>query len=224
MAERKWALGTVTLVAIGAGVLSGCGLAFSQSFEDDTVVTEEITAVRFDSSNGKITLTGDRAATEVSMHRKVEYRGDRPEGPSHRVEDGVLMLGGCGRGCSVDYELDLPAGLPVSGETDNGEVRLSAVGEVDVRTDNGEITLDGAAGPVVVRTSNGEIDLTLDTPQDIRAETDNGEITATVPAGAYQVSADTDNGDLDIEIPNNPAGEHRIDLTTDNGSVRVRSA
>lgn len=224
MAERKWALGTVTLVAIGAGVLSGCGLAFPESFEDDTVVTEEITAVRVEGSNGDVRLTGDHTATEISLHRKVEYRGDRPEDPSHRVEDGVLILGGCGRGCSVDYDLDLPAGLPVSGETDNGDIRLSAVGEVDVRTDNGSITLDGAAGPVVVRTSNGELDLTLDTPQDIRAETDNGEITATVPAGSYQVSTETDNGDLDIEIPHDPAGAHRIDLTTDNGSVTVRSA
>lgn len=223
MAERRWALGTVAVVAIVAATLSGCGLMFSQSFEDDTVVTEKITEVRFDGSDGTVTLNGDPAATEVSIHRRVEYRGSRPEYATHQVEDGVLKLEGCGRGCSVDYELDLPADLPVRGETSNGDLRLFAVGEVDVRTANGSVTLDGAAGPVVVRTNNGRVELTLDTPQDILAETDNGDITATVPAGTYRVSTATDNGDLDIGIADDPDGEHRIDLTTSNGSISVRS-
>lgn len=225
MGQRMRVLGTVALVAAGTAGLSGCGLAFSERFEDDPVVTEEITEVRIDNDNGDITVTGDAATTEVALHREVEYRGERPEEPSHRVEGGVLVLGECPiAGCSVRYELELPAGVPVTGKTDNGEIRLSGVGEVDVRSDNGGITVDGAAGPVTIRTSNGEIDLTLDTPQDIRAETDNGEITATVAAGTYQVSAQTDNGDLDIGIPDDPDGEHRIELVTDNGSVTVRSA
>lgn len=224
MGQRKRVLGTVALVAATAGMLSGCGLVFSESFEDDSTISEEIVAVRIDGSNDEVTLRGSSTATEVSMHRKVEYRGVRPEDPTHRIEDGVLVLGGCGSRCSVEYELDLPAGLPVSGETDNGAIRLSGVGDVDVRTDNGPITVDGAAGPVSVQTSNGDVDLTLDTPQDVRAETDNGEITATVAEGTYQVSAETDNGDLDIGIPDDPGGEHRIELSTDNGSVTVRSS
>jgi hypothetical protein len=205
-------------------MLGGCGLLARSSFEDDTVLTAEITSVRIDGSSDSVALRGDDTATEVSVHRKVEHRGSRPEDPSHRVEDGVLVLGGCGQNCSVDYTVDLPAGLPVSGETSNGAISVSRVGVVDVRTDNGTITVDGATGQVTVRSSNGEIGITLDTPQDVQAEANNGAITVTVPDGSYQVSAQTDNGSTDIGITHDPAGEHRLDLTTDNGSITVRPA
>lgn len=224
MGTRQRLLATLAPVAIGAGALSGCGALDRSTFEDDTVLAEEITAVRMDLSNDSVTLRGDDTSAEVSVHRRVEHRGSRPDDPSHRVAGGVLVLGGCGRNCSVEYTVDMPAGLPVSGETSNGSIDLSGVGEVDVRADNGPVTLDGAAGPVAVQTSNGEIELTLETPQDVRAEADNGDIEVTVPEGTYQVSVETDNGSTDIGVAHDPAGEHRLDLTTDNGSITVQLA
>jgi hypothetical protein len=231
------------VVAMGMLSLSACGVLARSTFEDDTVLEEEITSVRLDSSNGRLTLRGDDTAAEVSIHRRVEYRRNRPEDPTHRVEDGVLVLEGCGRSCSVDYTVDLPAGLPVTGETSNGAISLSGVGDVDVRTDNGAVTLEEVTGTVTVRSSNGKIegrglgggpieartdngaiDLTLATPQDVQAETSNGAITITVPDGSYQVSAETGNGSTNIGVADDPAGEHLLELTTDNGSITVNSA
>ncbi|MFK4111750.1 hypothetical protein [Streptomyces sp. NPDC002176] len=59
------------------------------------------------------------------MRREVDYRGDKPQGTTHRIENGVLILGGCGNRCSVNYTVDVPAGVPVSGEVSTGSVRLS---------------------------------------------------------------------------------------------------
>ncbi|MEV5407106.1 hypothetical protein AB0L20_31815, partial [Streptomyces albidoflavus] len=30
------------------------------------------------------------------LHRELDYRGERPSGATHRIEDGVLVLGDCG--------------------------------------------------------------------------------------------------------------------------------
>lgn len=212
------------LLAAGLVVLGGCGLLPRSSFEDEAVVTEPVTSVRLELDNGRVTVRGAADATEVSVHRSVRHRGSRPEDPTFEVTGGVLVLRGCGRNCGVDYTVDLPAGLPVSGATSNGEIRLSGVGEVDVQTANGAITLDGAAGPVVVSTDNGRIDITLEEPQDVWAETSNGAISLTVPGGTYQVSTHTGNGRVDNPIPDDPAGEHRLELSTGNGAITVRAA
>ncbi|MGI5466936.1 DUF4097 family beta strand repeat-containing protein [Streptomyces sp. CA-132043] len=229
-------------VAAGAGALAlaACDAVPGRTFEDDAEVSQKITAVRLDSRAGAVELHGAKGATRVSVHREVSYRGDRPRGASHRVEDGVLVLRGCGERCSVTYTVDLPAGLPVTGGTSAGAIRLERVGKVGVSTDSGAVELTGvsgsvdvrtsngrihgrglAGGPITARTTNGEIDLAPERPQDVRAETSNGAITLTVPAARYDVSARTSNGDKRIGVSDDPDGRYRLDLTTSNGSITV---
>ncbi|MCC5581669.1 DUF4097 family beta strand repeat protein [Microtetraspora sp. AC03309] len=236
-------LGAVVTAGICVSTLGACDLRAKSTLQDDAVVSEKITSVRLESDSGGVTLRGAKNAGEVSVRRLMEYIGDPREGTTYRVENGVLILGGCGRHCSVNYTVDLPAGLPVSGETSSGAVALTDVGEVDVTTTSGAIELDGVTGAVVARTSNGRItgrglngervqartsngaiDLTLATPQDVRAETSNGGITLTVPAGRYKVSARTQNGGKDIGVSDDPAGEHQLDLSTSNGAITVKPA
>ncbi|UNO39990.1 DUF4097 family beta strand repeat-containing protein [Streptomyces sp. MST-110588] len=236
-------LAAIALVGVAVGGVSSCGLWDSSTFEDDGKVSQKITSVRLDNGSGAVEVRGEKDVDEISVHRKVEYRGDRPEGASHRVENGVLILGGCGKSCSVSYTVEVPVGTRVGGQTSNGAVTLSQVGEVDVTTSNGAVKVDDAAGPVKVRTtngritgrglkgksidaetSNGGIELAPATAQDIRAETTNGAVSLTVPAGRYRISAKNDNGHQSIGIPNDPSGDHRIDLTTDNGAITVKAA
>ncbi|MBB4778916.1 DUF4097 family beta strand repeat-containing protein [Actinomadura livida] len=230
------------MAAAGVTALSACGMAFASTFEDDAALEGGITAVELDDIGaGRVTLRG--GASKATVHREVKYRGDRPEGRTHRIEDGVLKLRGCGSRCSVHYTVDLPAGLPVSGDTSSGSIRLSRVGKVDVSTSSGSIHLDDVSGTVKAKTSNGEIEgrglkggetdvetsngeITLRPakPQNIRAKTSNGEIKVTVPAASYRVSARTGNGDRKIDVPNAPSARYGLDLTTSNGDITVRPA
>ncbi|MGW7362909.1 DUF4097 family beta strand repeat-containing protein [Streptomyces sp. NPDC054841] len=242
MRQQLRLFGAVAMAGIGVMGLSACGLVPGSTFEDDAKVTEKITSVRLDSSSGGVTLRGAKNAGKVSLHRSVDYKGDKPEGATHRVEDGVLVLGGCGKDCSVNYTVDLPAGLPVSGETSSGAVSLSQVGKVEVTTSSGRIELDGVAGSVDVETSNGRITgtglqgtgiraktsnggitLTPAKPQDVRAETSNGEIDVTVPSARYKVTVNSNNGDKNIHVDNDPAGQYQVDLTTSNGDITLNS-
>ncbi|GAU66548.1 hypothetical protein SSP35_03_01960 [Streptomyces sp. NBRC 110611] len=255
MNKRACMLGTVALACVGAWGLSGCGLLPGKTFTDDATVSKKITAIRIDGDSGSVTVRGTKSGSPdgtksggsgggtASVHRAVTYHGDRPEGATHRVEGGVLVLGDCGEECSVSYTVEVPAGLPVSGETSNGSVNLTRVGAVDVTTSSGAIELDDVSGAVDVRTSNGriagrglsgthltaetsngDIDLTPATPQNVRAKTSNGGITVKMPKGHYRIAARSSNGSRDITVPDDPAARYRLDLTTSNGSITAKSA
>lgn len=235
---------TTGLVAVMAVTLGACGFGPHSTATDTYTVTDEITAVHLDLEAGSIVVRGDEGATEVGIERTVDYRGTYPERDTHRVEDGVLILSGCGRQCSASYAIELPAGIPVTGETSHGKIDLTSTGEVDVetsngeivltdvdarisaRTDNGEITGTGLGGTegVDVETSNGSIEITLASPQDVRAVTDNGEVVLTVPPGSYRVDASTDLGGTDVTVPSDPDGEFHLDVSSSNGEISIARA
>ncbi|MFJ2737456.1 MULTISPECIES: DUF4097 family beta strand repeat-containing protein [unclassified Streptomyces] len=204
---------------------------------------QRVTSIRLDNRNGDVKVDASAEASTVSVHRKVNYRGDKPSGTSFRVRDGVLVLSGCGRKCGVDYVVKVPAGLPVTGGTSNGGLTLIDVGAVDVHTSNGEIAVTNATGPVKLRTSNGGIDVknvegggidtqtsngevTIETatPQDIKARTTSGSLTVTTQPAQYQISANSSNGDKNVAFENDPSGKYRLDLSASNGDLTVKSA
>ncbi|MFC5187791.1 DUF4097 family beta strand repeat-containing protein [Actinomadura harenae] len=240
MRRQLFALG---LAVAGVVSVSACNPMMDKVFRDDAALTAKVTSVRLDGMKaGSVTVVGGTA--KPSLARTIHYKDNRPEGPTHRIENGVLVLSGCGMDdCSVSYDIKVPAGLPVSGGTTSGSIHLSHVGQVNVTGHSGEITLDDVAGPVVARThngrikgagisgkidaetSNGAIDLTPSKAESVRAKTTNGAITLTVPKdGRYQVTSHTSNGGRDIGVQNDPSAANRLDLTTSNGHIEVRAA
>ncbi|MFE4870229.1 DUF4097 domain-containing protein [Streptomyces sp. NPDC056682] len=240
---RLRSIAAVTLTALAVGGLGACGALNDKVVKDDSKVAQKITSVRIDTASGGVRLRGKQGLGEVAVHREITYRNAKPEGPTYHVENGVLVLESCGSHCSVDYTVDVPAGIPVTGSTDAGALKLSAVGAVRVSTSDGEITVQGASGPVDVHTangainatglkgtgvkaqaSNGSISITPATRQDVRAQTSNGSISVTAPSGPYRVSAQTQNGNKNIGITDSPSAPHQLDLTTGNGAITLKSA
>jgi hypothetical protein len=236
-------LAAVAATGIGVGTLGACGLIPGETFEDSAELPEKVESVRLDSSSGAVRLRSKQTVTKTSVHRSIEYDGDKPGKRTYEVEAGVLTLRGCGDGCSVTYTVDLPPRVAVSGGTSSGGISLAGVGDVDVTTASGAVDLDDVDGTVEVRTtngringrglkgesigartSNGAIDLGLSTPQDVRAKTSNGAVSVTVPDGRYKVSSKTSNGKKNIGLRNDPAGDHTLDLETSNGSITVKKA
>ena len=243
--RRNTRLAAAAGVGITALLLSGCAfLQPPRTLSDAATVDGTITAIEIDDNDGGVFVRGVEGATGISLERTVRYRGDREIDESHSVDGDTLVLGGCGRNCSVTYTLDVPAGLDVSGHTENGEVDLTLVHDVDVETSNGRITLDGVTGTIRAATSNGRIegsglggdggidvssstgaiDLRVDVAQDVEARTSNGSIDLVVPDASYRVDAETSNGNQDIAVPNDDSGEFTLDLSTSNGSITVESS
>ncbi|GAA2430757.1 DUF4097 family beta strand repeat-containing protein [Streptomyces glaucus] len=243
MRQQLRCLGGSAAAVFAAGGLAACGLVGGETFEDSSALSGEIASVRLENGSGGVTVNGTEDGGKLSLRREVEYRGDKPRGVTHRIENGVLILGGCGSRCSVDYTVDVPAGVPVSGEVSSGGIHLNKVGAVKVTTSSGRIEMNGVSGAVEVKTSNGRItgedikgtriraqtsngaiSLTPATPLDVQARTSNGDITLTLPKAGYQVTADTNNGDKAIGVADDPSGEYRLRLKSSNGDITVKNS
>lgn len=236
-------LTTVATAALALGGLSACSALDRKTFEDDAQVPQKITSIRLDNGNGEVEVDASAGTSTTSVHRKVSYRGDKPGGTSFSVENGVLTLSGCGDTCGIDYVVKVPAGLPVTGDTSDGNLTLRQVGAVDVHTSNGDISVAKATGPVKLRTSNGDVDVEdaqggdIDTqtsngevtirtaaPQNIKARTTSGNLTVTTPPADYRISASDSHGNKQVAFENDPSGKYRLDLSTTNGDLTVESA
>jgi hypothetical protein len=232
----------VALAAFTAGGLSACTPLGNKSFEDDTKVSQKVASIRLASGNGGMKVDASADTSTISVHRRVNYRGAKPSGTSFHVENGVLTLSGCGPKCGVDYDVTVPAGLPVAGGTSNGGITLTGVGAVDVHTSNGAIAVTGATGTVKLRTSNGAVDvkdakgggidtrtsngevtIRTATPQNIKARTTSGNLTVTAPPAGYRISVDDSHGHKKVAFANDPSGRYHLDLSTSNGDVTVKS-
>ncbi|MFI6154950.1 DUF4097 family beta strand repeat-containing protein [Kitasatospora sp. NPDC051170] len=242
MRHHRRYTGIVVVAVLATGLITACDptSVTEKTFSDDATVSEKITAVRLDNSAGDLTVHGKSGTDKASVHRKVAYHNDKPGG-STRVENGVLVLGGCGKLCAVDYTVELPPGLPVTGSGSAGGIKLTQVGDVNVKTDHGDISVEDA-GTVEVRTSNGDIKgttlkgdhttaktdnggikITPGKAQNVKANTDNGDVTVVVPAGSYKVSAGTDIGEKHVGVTNDANAKFKIDIGSNIGDVTVKS-
>ncbi|MFD7163985.1 DUF4097 family beta strand repeat-containing protein [Streptomyces violascens] len=237
-------IAAVSLTALAAGALGACGPLDDKTFKDDATVKDRITAVRIDGNSDGFRIRGRKGLDKAAVHREVNYRGkSKPDDTTYHVENGVLVLEGCSGHCSVDYTVDVPAGIPVTGSTEAGALSLSSVGEVKVSTTDGGVKVHDATGPVDIRTTNGSIDadalkgtgitarasngsisLTPATVQNVTAQTTNGSITLTAPSAPYEVSAQTQSGGKKLSIPNTTSAPHHLNLTTSNGDISLRPA
>lgn len=237
---------TIAIVAVfatAATAMSGCAwLAPLERFSDDATLDGSVRSIEIDHPEGRVTIEGVEGATTIEVSRTVSYRGDREIGETAEVRGDVLVLGGCGNNCSVDYTIEVPIGLDVNGATSNGAITLTGVNEVEVETSNGRIELEDVTGGIEATTSNGRIEgrglagdgvrastsngaieLRLETPQEVEAHTSNGAIDLAVPTDgvSYRVETDTSNGSVDVDIDDIADGEFLLDLSTSNGSITV---
>lgn len=227
MGRAVRAVGGIAL--IGAGLAYGAGWLSWSSVDRTGEVAAEVRRVEIDNDSGDVTIrAGDVRETVVRQH--LRYRWDDP-GDAYTVDGSTLLLGGCGWGCTVDYDVVVPRGTAVSGAVDSGNVALEGVADVRVEADSGDITLRlDQVEQVFAHADSGDIDLTVEEGAypsaagggPIEAATDSGDITVAVPAGAYRLAVETDSGDRDIGVPQDPAATRVLRLSTDSGDVSVQ--
>jgi hypothetical protein len=215
-------------------------------FEDDTAVPAEITEIRVTGGTGSVEVRPG-TASRVDIHRTVHYfKPFQPRpGATHRIDGTVLYLD-TNLGTSfpffvaVDYVVDAPAGVRVSGGLSSGSLRLTDVATVDVKSSSGAIALTGVTGDITARSSSGSITgrelhsakidatttsgrLTLDLaePGDVTAHASSGAINVTVPENRYRIDTKVGSGRTHINLANDPAGPYHLDLRASSGAITV---
>lgn len=215
-------------------------------FEDDTSAPAEITEIRVTGGTGSLEVRPG-APAEVKIHRTVHYFKpfqSRP-GATHRIDGTVLYLD-TNLGTrfpsfvAVDYVVEAPAGVRVSGGLSSGSIRLTGISTVDIMTSSGSIAVTGATGDITAKSSSGSItgrelhsakieatttsgklSLDLAEPADVRAQATSGAIRLTVPDSRYRVDTKVSSGQTKINVANDPDGPYHLDLRTSSGAITV---
>ena len=221
-------------VLVGAAavtVLAGCGgVGARLTFNDIEKV--KVTEIVLTGASGNVNVR-TAAVTETTIQRIIHRNSD--PGQSYRMEGSVLHIDtDCGEDCTVDYDIQAPAGVTVSGELRSGDVGLTGVAATDITVTSGDIMVAKAAGPVKAKTTSGDVNVldstgavTIEsTSGDVRAMNAGGPVSALATSGdvdvklsaAASVSAGTSSGDVTVLVP---AGSYLVAAAAASGDAAI---
>jgi hypothetical protein len=235
---------SLSLLMLPLPLLAACEMELSidqghQEFD------EPIEAVVIEIDTGEVQVFG--ADIEgAAMDWAFQWRKGCPAADSY-VEDGVLYIEAhCPPGawaCQTDFQLHVPAGIPVEALVTTGSIQLDQVGAVRAELTTGEIDIEGAAGElemsvttggihayelqadtVFAEVTTGSIDLGLEAPfEQVDAKLITGEIAMEVPEGCYDLDLDVVTGGISttgVSCDCDAAAGIRAEVVT--GSIDIR--
>ncbi|MEU7851602.1 DUF4097 family beta strand repeat-containing protein [Micromonospora parva] len=212
---------TTTLI-----VLAGCDNLSFRRLDYDNTEAVRITTVRVSGGSGDVVVRGTGPASEVRIKRVVRYQGGEPNNTRYEIKGTELVLDtDCGSRCSISYEVTVPEGVAVQGETSSGNVELSRVGAVELQVSSGDVRISGASGAVGVEARSGNIEVSEATAA-VRLRASSGDITARRLAGTVDAEASSGNVDVQLDQPASArvhASSGDVTLLVPQGSYRVRS-
>ena len=88
--------------------------------------------------------------------------------------------------CSASYRIDVPNDVPISIRTEHGDIRLDGYrGSADIATNSGAINVEGYCGFVLgAASASGDVTVTTAcSPERLTLRSDSGDVSATVPPG-----------------------------------------
>jgi hypothetical protein len=141
---------------------------------------------------------------------------------------------------SVDFTVEVPAGVLFNGETVNGSVAATGLtANAEVSTVNGDASLS-TKGTGSAETVNGNVSITMGSSAwtgELEAKTINGSVTVEMPKPTnLEVVANTQNGSITSDFPLMIQGKMsprsirgtignggpKLDLSTVNGEIRLK--
>src|SRR5688500_1441872 len=183
---RLWMIvgSIVTVVALGFGTYGIVNqVAHEEVTETATFSADGLTKLQLYNENGQVEIVGD-AVDEISLTAKVSH-GLRRTVTHADVEGDTLVVDmDCPTGipvwCSVDYRLVVPQDLVVDVRNENGTLTLRDLdGDVTAHGDNGTIELARLSGDVDVETENGSVRAGGLTATEVHARSRHGAVRLT---------------------------------------------
>ncbi|MFC4059434.1 DUF4097 family beta strand repeat-containing protein [Planomonospora corallina] len=217
-------------VAGSALVLSGCGI--SPFATEQAVVSydvpDKVLVLSVDAGAGDIVVKGSERSG-IKVTETLHWSGDKPR-TEHLVEGDTLTLKhrcptGLGfENCTVDYEVEVPAGVRIKAETGAGDITLrSLTGGAEVGTGAGDIDASGLAGKEFAADSGaGDVEAGFTAaPDRVEVETGAGDATVRLPQGPYRVTVETGAGDETVKVADDPSAARTVRVSTGAGDAEV---
>jgi len=207
----------------------------TQSFTASAAFTG-INTVRVVNPNGNINVQLDSAIPNVRVSGVKSTLGPESTDATNRLNQITILAQPLTTNSPIlQIEAVIPVGTGTVTERVDFEIAIPAAADLDLNTQNGNITLEGNTGVVVARTSNGNITIT-DNTGNLNVSTSNGNlelqnivgsVTGTTTNGSITVVAQiptlgtinlTDSsGPIELQVPSSTAAN--LTLNANNGTI-----
>ncbi|WP_410563170.1 DUF4097 family beta strand repeat-containing protein [Amycolatopsis sp. cmx-4-61] len=226
MARPLLAVGGIVL--IGVGLATAFGWGWGSDFRNTDTLSQTIRSVKLEADSGSVKIRAGSGPSTVRQEVGYHWRS-KPTGPFYRVEGDQLVLGSCGMNCTVDFEVVVPAGVPVTGDIDSGGLDVAGASSVDVHVDSGHARVEDVTGAVKLRMDSGSIDLADVGPVQVQSESGgitgsevHGPVDVTSSSGSVEftlvqandVKVHAESGSIALTVPSGP---YRIEGGSDSG-------
>ena len=252
--QGRWIWGVSGLVTAAALAIPGARLITSPGTDGDNVyahpqhvvtrietVPQPVTSLLVQSYGGHVQVTSGQV-NRVQVTETVAYdQGTHPPVLTQSVSGGRLSLSdpACSdSGCTVDFDVTVPADVTVTASTGGGQVAVSGIAGANLASSGGPVRATLIRGPLTVDTGGGSLDVRgLGGP--LRAETEGGPLVAqdlaaaaTITTGGgsamisfatvpENVSVSTEGGPATLAVPGGP---YNLTANSDGGPQSVRIA
>ena len=223
--KRRTAAAALTALAILP--LTACSNALTTTDELNYQIDQSLSELVIDARAGSIAIeVGDGPITVTEQHR---YSRSKPA-TAHQVDGQTLRLteSGCRTAaghCEVSYRIRMPKAMSGQINAKAGTVEVDGLaGDLHVATLAGSVEGHSlSSADVTVQTEAGETTLRFaDAPRLVRASTSLGAVELRLPGStAYAVDIQTTLGDSSVDVDQNPASAHRIEVRSKVGSVKI---
>ena len=199
-------------------LLSSCGGL--QGDEGSFVLEQSIEALSIEVETGSVEVVASDGEARVDWTRT--WNAGCPD-IDVQVDGGVLQVvgdcSGLGWGCSTDFRIQVPAGIPTRADLVTGDLYLEQMGAVSAALTTGDLLLDGAQGALDLDVVTGSVQgRDLDAPA-ARVEVTTGNIELELEGEFDELCAEITTGSLWLQVP---AGSYDLDLDVVTGGIELQ--
>jgi len=230
-----WSLvlvGSATTLSIAGAVL---GVLWVSSAKTHTVTSHlpaSLRGIELHVQSGDVAIVG---GSQTGVAISTSNRSVFGHGPRERrsLRAGILQISsGCPQmvvgSCSANYRIDVPNDVPISIRTEHGDIRLDGYrGSADIATDTGAIRVEGYCGFVLgAASASGNVTVSSAcSPERLTLRSDSGDVSATVPPGNYRIQAASNAGATSVRgLTDDGGAPWAIQVLSNTGSVKLGAA
>ncbi len=218
---RLWILvGSVVTVAVLAFATYNVvnRIAHEEVTERASFSADGVDLVRLHNESGRVEIVGEDV-DEISLVAEVSHGLRRTVTHADLEGDTLVVDMDCPTGipvwCAVDYRLVVPHDVALDVRNENGHLTIRDIdGDVRAHGDNGSTELARLSGDVDVQTINGSLTAGGLTTDDVEARSRHGSVRLTFAEAPTAVSARTNSGNVEVVVPDDEA-VYRVDAEVD---------
>jgi Putative adhesin len=216
-------------------LLAGTGLVAStlalQERDEHRTYARPVNRIVVDLGEGRLSVRPGDAGVTVDRH--LSWSWIRPSTTEQWDGQTLNIHAVCGSreppsvavNCRTDYALTVPPEAELDVRTRDGDIRVDGVhGHLQLASSSGGIAVTGTAGTVSARTGKGAVRLVFERPPvSAEAFSETGSVTMVVPRdGRYRIQATADfDRRISVAVVPDPDGPSLLSAGTGTGTIRI---